>query len=310
MIRYIGRRLLMLIPVLMGVVISVFTVMYITPRDPGDSLLGDSATPEAAEMLREELGLNGGYFERLGRYILNLLRGNLGISYSTKQPVMDRLLAAFPYSIKLAALGVAFAVGMGLLVGIISAVKQYSIFDYVSMFICMVGNAMSSFWLGLLLLLYFCLTLGWFPASGFSSFRHMVLPAFTVGFHGAATIARMTRSSMLEVIRQDYITTARAKGQKEFFVVMKHALVNALIPVITVIGIQFGQLLGGSVLVESIFVVPGIGKMMVDAIKMRDSPVVQGGVLAVALLFSLVNLVVDILYAFADPRIKSQYGRR
>lgn len=307
MLKYIGRRLLMLIPVLLGVVIIVFTLMYITPGDPVDALLGDSATPEAREMLREELGLNGGYFERLFRYINDLLHRDLGTSYSTKQPVFDRLMETFPYTFKLAALGVTFAVIMGLTVGIISAVKQYSIFDQLAMFVCMIGNAMSSFWLGLLLLLYFCLKLKWFPASGFSSFKHMVLPAFTVGFHSAATIARMTRSSMLEVIRQDYITTARAKGQKEFWIVVLHALKNALIPVITTIGMQFGILIGGTVLVESIFVVPGVGKMMVDAIKSRDYPVVQGGVLAIAFFFSLINLIVDILYAYVDPRIKSQY---
>lgn len=307
MIKYICRRLFMLIPVMIGVVLIVFTLMYITPGDPVDALLGDSATPEAAAMLREQLGLNGGYFERLFRYIGSLLKGDLGLSYSTNQPVMTRLLEAFPYSIKLAALGVSFAVIMGLTMGIISAVRQYSIFDHVAMFICMIGNAMSSFWLGLLLLLYFCLRLKWLPASGFSSFRHMILPSFTVGFHTAATIARMTRSSMLEVIRQDYITTARAKGQKEWLVVTKHALKNALIPIITTIGMQFGTLLGGSVLVESIFVVPGVGKMMVDSIKSRDFPVVQGGVLTIALLYCIVNLAVDIFYAYVDPRIRSQY---
>lgn len=307
MLRYILRRLLMLIPVLFGVVVIVFTLMYITPGDPVDALLGDSVTPEAADALREQLGLNGGYLKRLFTYTAHLLKGDLGICYQTKQPVTTRIADAFPYSIKLAALGVAFSVTLGLIVGIVSAVFQYSAFDYISMFICMIGNAMSSFWLGLLLLLVFCLKLGWFPASGFSSFRYMVLPAFTVGFHSAASIARMTRSSMLEVIRQDYISTARAKGQSEFNIVIGHSLKNALIPVITIIGMQFGNLLGGSVLVESIFVIPGVGKMMVDAVKFRNYPVVQGGVLTVALAFCVVNLCVDILYALVDPRIRSQY---
>lgn len=307
MTRYVLRRVIMLIPVLLGVVIVVFSLMYITPGDPVDALLGDSATPEAAELLREQLGLKGGYFTRLFRYISNLFQGDLGICYSTKQPVTTRVLQAFPYTLKLTALGVAFAVVMGLIVGVISAVKQYSFFDHFAMFIAMIGNAMSSFWLGLLLLLYFSLNLKWFPASGFSSIHHAVLPAFTVGFHTAATIARMTRSSMLEVIRQDYITTARAKGQSEYKVVINHALRNALIPIITVIGIQFGLLLGGSILVESIFVIPGVGKMMVDAIKSRNYPVVQGGVLTVAFAFSVINLIVDLLYAYVDPRIRSQY---
>ncbi len=307
MLKYITRRILMLIPVMIGVVIIVFTLMYITPGDPVDSLLGESATPETRAALREQLGLNGGYFERLIKYSTNLLKGDLGICFSTKQPVTDRIAQTFPYSIKLAALGVTMSIVMGLTVGIISAVKQYSIFDRVAMFLCMIGNSMSSFWLGLLLILFFSLKLGWLPASGFTSFKQMLLPAFTVGFHSASSIARMTRSSMLEVIRQDYITTARAKGQKEFYIVIGHALKNALIPVITVIGMQFGILLGGSVLVESIFAVPGVGKMMVDAIKQRNYPVVQGGVLTIALAFSFINLLVDILYAYVDPRIRSQY---
>ena len=307
MLKYIRRRLLMLIPVLLGVVVIVFTLMYITPGDPVDSLLGDNVTPEAAAALREQLGLNGGYFKRLFTYIFNLLHGDMGICFQTKLPVATRIAQAYPYTVKLALLGIGFSVVLGLTVGIISAVFQYSVFDYIAMFICMIGNSMSSFWLGLILLLVFCLRLKWFPASGFNTFKQMILPSFVVGFHSAANIARQTRSSMLEVIRQDYITTARAKGQGEFIIVMRHALKNALIPVITTIGMQFGALLGGSVLVESIFVIPGLGKMMVDAIHFRNYPVVQGGVLIVALSFSLVNLLVDILYAFVDPRIRSQY---
>jgi peptide/nickel transport system permease protein len=307
MLKYVWRRVLMLIPVMLGVVLIVFTLMYVTPGDPVQILLGDSATPETVAALRDQLGLHGGYVERLTRYLGNLLHGDMGICYATRQPVTTRLAQTFPNSMKLAFLGVFFSVTFGLTVGIISAVKQYSIFDQVAMFIAMVGNAMSSFWLGLLLILAFSLNLGWLPASGFSSFKYMILPAFTVGFHSAAAIARMTRSSMLEVIRQDYITTARAKGQKEFVIIVGHALQNALIPVITVIGMQFGMLLGGSVLVESIFSVPGVGKMMVDSIKQRNYPVVQGGVLALALSFSIVNLLVDIMYAFIDPRIRSQY---
>lgn len=199
------------------------------------------------------------------------------------------------------------AVVLGISMGIISAVKQYSIFDQVAMFLAMVGNAMPSFWQGLLLMLFFSLQLGWLPASGFSSFRHLILPALTIGTSSSAAIARMTRSSMLEVIRQDYITTALAKGQRKMTIIFRHALKNALIPVITTIGIQFGRLLGGAVLTESIFAVPGVGKMMVDAIKARNYPVVQGGVLVIALAFSLVNLFVDIMYSYVDPRIRSQY---
>ena len=297
----------MMIPVLLGVVIIVFSLLYITPGDPVDSLLGDDATPEMREELREELGLNGNYFERLSRYLINLLHGDLGICYATKQPVMDRILQTFPNSLKLAGCSIVLAVVIGLFFGIVSAVKQNSIFDNVSMALAMVGNAMPNFWQGLLLMLLFALHWKLLPASGFNGWKYMILPAITIGTSSAAAIARMTRSSMLEVIRQDYITTAEAKGQSEVKIIADHALKNALIPVITTVGLQFGHLLGGAVLTESIFAIPGVGKMMVDAIKARNYPVVQGGVLMVALTFSLVNLAVDILYAYVDPRIRSQY---
>lgn len=307
MTRYILKRLLMMIPVMLGVIIIVFTLLYITPGDPIDTLLGDEATPEAVAALREQLGLNGGYFQRLFSYIKNLLRGDLGICYSTKQPVMTRLMQTFPNSLKLAGAAVLIAVIIGLIMGIISAVYQYSLFDQIAMALAMVGNAMPNFWQGLLLMLLFALRLHMLPATGFTSWKHLILPAVTIGTSSAAAIARMTRSSMLEVIRSDYIVTARAKGQSELLVTISHALKNALIPVVTTIGMQFGHLLGGAVLTESIFAVPGVGKLMVDAIKARNYPVVQGGVLMIALSYSLVNLFVDILYAFIDPRIRSQY---
>ena len=307
MLKYIGRRLLMMVPVMLGVIIIVFTLLYITPGDPVDTLLGDDATPEMAAQLREELGLNGGYFERLGRYVTGLLHGDLGVDYATKEPVMDRIIQTFPNSLKLAGCSVVLAVVIGLTLGIVSAVKQYSIFDNVAMALAMVGNAMPNFWQGLLLMLLFALQWKLLPASGIGGWEYMILPAVTIGTSSAAAIARMTRSSMLEVIRQDYIVSAESKGQTELKIIVFHALKNALIPVITTVGIQFGNLLGGAVLTESIFAIPGVGKMMVDAIKARNYPVVQGGVLMVALTFSLVNLAVDILYAFVDPRIRSQY---
>ena len=307
MLKYIARRLLMLIPVLLGVTLLVFSLMYITPGDPVDSLLGDNATPEAREALREELGLNGGYFERFFNYVVRLLRGDMGICYSTRQTVATRIAQTFPNTVKLASFAVVFAVVFGLTFGIVSAIRQYSIIDNIVMSISMIGISMPSFWCGLLLMLLFCVKLKWLPASGFDSFSCVILPGIALGVNSAASIARMTRSGMLEVIRQDYISTARAKGLSEFKVVMVHALKNALIPVITTIGMQFGLLLGGAVLIESIFAIPGVGKMMVDAIKSRNYPVVQGGVLVIALSFCLVNLVVDILYAYVDPRVRSQY---
>ena len=286
---------------------ATISLMYITPGDPVDSLLGDNATPEAREALREELGLNGGYFERFFNYVVRLLRGDMGICYSTRQNVATRIAQTFPNTVKLASFAVAFAVVFGLTFGIVSAIRQYSIIDNIVMSISMIGISMPSFWCGLLLMLLFCVKLKWLPASGFDSFSCVILPGIALGVNSAASIARMTRSSMLEVIRQDYISTARAKGLSEFKVVTVHALKNALIPVITTIGMQFGLLLGGAVLIESIFAIPGVGKMMVDAIKSRNYPVVQGGVLVIALSFCLVNLVVDILYAYVDPRVRSQY---
>lgn len=307
MLKFIRRRIIMMIPVMLGVMLVVFTLMYITPGDPVDAILGDSYTPEAAQQLKDELGLNGGYIQRFVTYVLSLLRGNMGISYITKQPVATLIAQTYPVSMQLAFAAVCLSVSLGIVLGIISAIKQYSLFDNVAMALAMVGNAMPNFWQGLLLILLFALQLKWLPVSGWGGAQFIILPAVTIGTSSAAAIARMTRSSMLEVIRQDYVTTARAKGQTEFNITTKHALRNALIPVITTIGMQFGHLLGGAVLTESIFNIPGMGSMMVAAIRSRNFPVVQGGVLTIALTFSIINLVVDILYAYVDPRIRSQY---
>ncbi len=307
MLKFIIRRVAMMIPVLFGVVLIVFTLLYITPGDPVDTLLGDDYTPEAAEQLREELGLNGGYFERLFTYVGNLLQGDLGVNYLTKQPVSQQIAQAYPVSMTLAGAAVCLSVTIGLILGVISAVKQYSWFDNIAMALAMIGNSMPNFWQGLLLILLFALSLDWLPVSGWGAPEYLILPAVTIGTSSAAAIARMTRSSMLEVIRSDFITTARAKGQSEFLVTTKHGLRNALIPVITTIGMQFGQLLGGAVITESIFNIPGMGSMMVSAIKGRNFSVVQGGVLTIAITFSIINLLVDIVYAYVDPRIRSQF---
>lgn len=286
----------------------VFTMSYITPGDPAEILLGDNATTESIQALREEMGLNDPYFVRFGRFLSDLVfKGDLGTSYSTKQPVTEELMSRFPNTLQLSLAAVFVSVFLGLLLGIISAVKQYSLFDNLAMSLALIGVSMPNFWQGLLLILLFSVQLGWLPSSGFTSWKHVILPAITIGTSSCAIVARMTRSSMLEVIRQDYIVTARSKGQKELVVVMRHALKNALIPIVTIVGIQFGHLLGGSVLTESVFSIPGLGKLMVDSIKSRNFPVVQGGVLYVAIIFSFVNLLVDILYAFIDPRIRSQY---
>lgn len=311
MLRFIGKRLLMMIPVVLGVIIIVFTMMYITPGDPARAMLGETALEEDVLALREELGLDDPYFVRLGRYVKNLLlHGDLGISYTTKQPVMTEILARFPTTFWLSFLSVVIAVGVGIPLGVLSATKQYSVFDTVCTSLGLIGVSMPNFWQGLMLIILFSINLGWLPSSGFYGPAYWILPAVTIGTSSAGMIMRMTRSSMLETIRQDYIRTAYAKGQTPRNVIIKHALSNALIPVTTTVGLQFGIMLGGSVLTESIFSVPGIGKLMIEAIKGRNYPVVQGGVLFIAVVFSFVNLIVDLLYAYIDPRIKAQYSRK
>ncbi len=308
MYKYVLKRIAMLIPVMLGVTFIVFTLMYFTPGDPARIILGESAPQESVQQLREEMGLNDPFIVQFGSYIKNIVvKQDLGRSYVSKRNVAEEIMSRFPATLKLASAGVLVAVIIGIPIGIISAVKQYSALDSICMIFALVGVSMPVFWLGLMMILLFSVKLGLLPSSGFDSFSHLIMPAIALGTGSAAIITRMTRSSMLEVIRQDYIRTARAKGQEERVIVIRHALKNALIPIITVIGLQFGGLLGGAVLTESIFSIPGVGRLMVESIKSRDYPIVQGGVLFIAITFSIVNLLVDILYAYVDPRIKSQY---
>lgn len=297
-----------MVPVLLGVTFIVFSLLYITPGDPAEMLLGQDATPESVRQLRGELGLDRPFLVRFFKYVEGIvLRGDFGTSYRNNQPVVKMIMLRFPNTLLLAVASAVLAVFLGLLLGVVSAIKQYSLFDNIAMALALVGISMPNFWQGLLLMLLFSLRLGWLPVSGFTTWRHLILPALTVGTDSAAIIARMTRSSLLEVIRQDYIDTARAKGQKERVVILRHGLRNAMIPIITSIGLQFGGMLGGAVVTESVFSIPGLGKYMVDAIKVRDYPAVQGCVLFVAITFSIVNLIVDILYAAMDPRIKASF---
>ncbi|OZV12214.1 peptide ABC transporter [Tissierella sp. P1] len=305
--KYIIRRLLLLIPVMLGVTFLVFTIMYFTPGDPAKLILGESAQPEQVEALREEMGLNDPFIVQYFRFIAKALTGDFGRSYSTKKPVFDEVFARFPATLKLTVAAMIIAVIIGIPVGIISATKQYSALDSISMIGALIGVSMPVFWLGLMLILVFSVKFRILPSSGSDTLLHLILPAFSLGVGSAAIITRMTRSSMLEVIRQDYIRTARSKGVAEKKVINKHALKNALIPVVTVIGLQFGGLLGGAVLTESVFSWPGLGRLMVDAIKQKDSPTVLASVVFISVTFSVVNLLVDMLYAFIDPRIKSQY---
>lgn len=298
-----------MIPVLLGVIIIVFTLMYLTPGDAAEILAGSNATPETVQALREKLGTDKSYLAQLGQYIKNLvLHGDLGKSYSTGRSVSDELLAKFPTTLKLTSMSMLLAVILGVTIGIISAVRQYSLFDSAAQTVALVGVSMPSFWLGLLLIIVFALKLKWLPSSGFDTVSECILPCCALAVSSSATIMRITRSSMLDVIRSDYIRTARAKGQNEFFVIVRHALKNALIPILTVVGMEFGVLLGGTVMIETIFSVPGIGSFTVNAIKERNTPVVQGTVLLLAVSYSLVNLIVDILYSAINPQIRMQYS--
>ncbi|MCC8059517.1 MAG: ABC transporter permease [Clostridiales bacterium] len=308
MAQYIWKRILMMIPVMLGVTFVIFFILELTPGDPAAQILGGEATQEQILALREEMGLNDPFLVRYVSYIWDLLHGDMGISYTTKQPVAVELMERFPTTLLLSFLCCVVGAVIGIVLGIISAVKQYTIFDNVARVLALAGISIPSFWLGLMFIVFFSVRLGWFPSSGFYGPSYWVLPSLTVGLVQASTVMRQTRSAMLEVIRQDYIRTARAKGQSELNVIVGHALPNALITIVTVIGIQFGHGLGGAIISEQVFSIPGIGKLMVDAIGNRNYPVVQGGVLLIALSFSIVNLLVDILYAFIDPRIQTAYG--
>ncbi len=305
--KYVLKRLLLLIPVMIGVTFIVFGIMHLTPGSPAKIKLGEMAKPEQIEALEKEMGLDKPFIVQYVRYMKGAVQGDFGRSYLSNRPVFNEVLQRFPATLKLAIASMVIAVVIGIPVGIISATRQYSALDSITMVLALIGVSMPVFWLGLMLILLFSVTLGWLPSSGASTLQHLILPSITLGLSSTAIITRMTRSSMLEVIRQDYIRTARAKGVSERVVINKHALRNALIPVVTVIGLQFGSLLGGAVLTESVFSWPGVGKLMIDAIKKQDRPVVLACIIFISITFSVVNLAVDILYAFIDPRIKSQY---
>lgn len=305
--KYVLKRILLLIPVLLGVSLLVFAIMSLTPGDPAQLILGENAPKEAILKLREEMGLNDPFFMQYFRFVKNAIMGDFGRSYTTGREVFGEIFARFPNTLILAVIGIIISVCIGIPIGIISATRQYSFLDSFSMVIALLGVSMPVFWLGLMLILTFSVKLGWLPSGGFDGLKSIILPAVTLGVGSAAIITRMTRSSMLEVIRQDYIRTARAKGVAEKVVINKHALKNALIPIITVVGLQFGHLLGGAVLTESVYSWPGVGRLMVDAIRQKDTPTVLAAVVFLAAAFSVVNLLVDILYAYVDPRIKSQY---
>ncbi|CBK76695.1 ABC-type dipeptide/oligopeptide/nickel transport systems, permease components [[Clostridium] cf. saccharolyticum K10] len=308
MVKYVIKRLLALIPVVIGVTFLVFMIMQLAPGDAAKLILGESATQEQVEELREEMGLNDPAIIQYGRYMVNFVQGDLGTSYSTKRPVAEEVFSRFPYTLNLSIVAGVISIILAIPLGILAAVKQNTWFDNISMIVSLIGVSMPIFWLALLLVLCFSLKLGWFPVQGAESWKSYILPAISLGFMNMAAIARTTRSSMLETIRQDYIRTARAKGVSKRQVIMKHAFKNALIPTITVCGIQLGQLLGGSVLTETVFAWPGIGRLLVQSINARDVPMVLGCIIVMTVCFSVVNLLIDLLYGFVDPRIRSMYS--
>jgi ABC-type dipeptide/oligopeptide/nickel transport system permease component len=306
MSKYIVRRLIQLIPILLIMSAMVFLIMYLLPGDPAMLLLeGQSATSmEHVEELRESMGLNDPIYVQYARFLAGAVRGDLGMSARFRRPVTDVVLEQFPPTLKLALAGMGVALVLGLVIGTAAAIWRYTWIDTIGMFLALFGVSTPIFWSGLMSIFIFSFGLGWLPSTGTGGWKGMILPAVTLGLTGAGTVARLTRSTLIEVLSQDYITTARAKGLRENVVISRHAMKNALIPIVTIVGLQFGSMLGGAVVTETVFSRPGIGRLMVGAVLWKDFRLAQGAILLVAVSFVLVNLLVDISYAWLDPRIR------
>ncbi len=308
MLKYCIRRLLWMIPVVLGVGLLTFTLMYFVPGDPTSKLLGVDATPEERQALRDEMGLNDPYLVQLGRFFKEtFIEFDLGKSYTTKQSVSQQIREKLPNTMRVCYFSVVISVLVGIPLGVLAATNQYSWKDNLSILLSLFFASMPGFWFALMLVMLLSVKWGILPTIYDGTWKSFIIPCISVGLAGAAGIARQTRSSMLEVIRQDYITTARAKGQTELKVIYQHALKNALIPVITAIGSQLAALVGSSIIAETIFSIPGIGTYMLNAVNARDYPVVQGTIIVVAIIFSMTIFIVDLLYAAVDPRLRSQY---
>jgi ABC-type dipeptide/oligopeptide/nickel transport system permease component len=304
MFNYIIKRLLSTIPVLIGISLLLFFMLRMLPGDPAQVLAGQMASPEDIEGIRRQLDLDKPIHVQYASFLARLIRFDLGRSARTQNPVIEEIWARLPNTVLLAFVAISLACLFGIPAGILSAVRPYTWIDYTVTLAALFGISMPVFWLGLMLVVLFAVVLRWLPAGGTGSWQHVILPSVTLASFVVAFIARMTRSTMLETLSQDYTTTARAKGLKEKVVIIKHAFKNALIPIITVVGLQFGLLLGGAVLTETVFAWPGLGRLIVDSILARDYPVIQGAILIFGLLYILVNLVVDLIYAYVDPRIR------
>jgi peptide/nickel transport system permease protein len=300
----------MLIPMLLIIIFIVSFIMSLTPSDPGTLILGERAKPEAIREMNQKLGYNDPFLMRYARYVYRAAQGDLGNSWKTGVPVFQEVKRRFPATLTLAAGSVLIGLVTGITLGILSAVKQYSALDVMGTAYAMTLASFPGFWIGMMLIILFSLKLRWLPSFGIGSVKHYILPWFTTSCSFAASTLRMTRTSMLESIRMDYIRTARAKGQKESVIIVRHALRNALLPIVTIAGMSFGTLLGGTVTIESVFSIPGVGSLVIEAIRMKDIPVVVGATVTLATCFTLLMLCVDILYAFIDPRIKARYVKR
>ena len=306
MLKFIGKRLLWLIPICLGGSLIIFAIMDLTPGNPARLLLGESATEDAVAELEEELGLNKPFFTRYLDWVSGVFTGDFGISYRTREPVFDEVMARLPRTVKLAFLTSVLSVLFSIPLGILSAVKRGSALDNVSLVVSLILTSAPAFLVGLVFILIFCLWLGWFPATGVSTWKGYVLPGIAAALNYSAALQRMMRSSMLETIRSDFIRTARAKGCKEMRVIMHHALGNAILPVITLIGINFGWQLGGTIIIEQLFSIPGLGTLLLTSVNYKDAPQVMTSCVLVAILAALINLAVDIAYAYIDPRVKAQ----
>lgn len=310
MLRYIAKRLLMLIPVILITSFLIFWAMSLTGGDPAMIVAGEGASKEEIEAVREELGLNDPFMVRYFNYVKGMVTGDMGKSYVTNKDVFKTFMEKLPNTLMLGGAAVLIAIVIALPLGIYTAIHQNTWKDTAGMIFALFGTSMPNFWLGLMLIIIFSLTLGWLPSGGKSGFSSLILPALTVGLGLAALITRTTRSSMLDVIRQDYMTTARAKGCSEKRVIFTHGLKNALIPIITAIGLQMSMVITGSVLAETVFSWPGIGRLVYDSIAKRDTPMVTGSIILCSVFMCLINLFVDLVYAFFDPRIKAQYSKK
>ena len=304
MLNYLIKRLISTIPVLIGISLLLFFMLRMLPGDPAQVLAGQMATPEEIENIRHQLGLDRPIYEQYAVFLSRLVRLDLGRSARTQNPVIDEVWARLPNTLTLSVVAIALACLFGIPAGIISAVRPYSWVDYLVTLSALFGISMPAFWLGLMLVVVFSVVLKWLPAGGTGSWQHVILPSITLAALMIAFIARMTRSTLLETLSLDFTTTARSKGLPEKVVIIKHALRNALIPIITVVGLQFGFLLGGAVLTETVFAWPGLGRLIVDSILARDYPMIQGAILIFGLLYVFVNLIIDLIYAFVDPRIR------